>query len=61
MPCHWKGWATMAAIIIPTVVLILSAKVVLDKLGYDRAADLSFIAFFLPGWVFLLSIAKRHS
>ncbi|MEG3143379.1 hypothetical protein U1839_01820 [Sphingomonas sp. RT2P30] len=61
MPCHWKGWATMAIIIFPTVALILIAQSVLGGLGYGRSADLSFFVFFLPAWVSLSAIAKRHS
>ena len=61
MPCHWKGWATMAVIILPTVALILTAQSVLNRLGYNRAADLSFFVFFIPAWVSLLAVTKRHS
>jgi hypothetical protein len=61
MPCHWKGWATIAVIIFPTVALILIAQSMLSGLGYYRAADLSFFVFFIPAWVALFAIAKRHS
>ena len=61
MPCHWKGWAAMAVIIFPAVALMLITQSVLSGLGYSRAADLSFFVFFIPAWVSLLAIAKRHS
>lgn len=51
----------MALIIFPTVSLILIARSVLGRLGYGGAADLSFFVFFLPAWVALSAIAKRHS
>lgn len=61
MPFHWKGWAIMAVIVVPVFVLTMIAQSVLGGLGYDRAADLSFFILFIPAWVSLLVIAKRHS
>jgi prolipoprotein diacylglyceryltransferase len=61
MPCHWKGVAVMMAIIFATVSAIVLAQKAMDGLGYANADWLPFIAFFFPGWLLLLRVARRHS
>jgi len=61
MPCHWKGWAVMAAIILPTVCGAMLGEWALDALGYKSAHDLPFLIFFVAAWLSLMAIAKRHS
>ncbi|WP_230769320.1 hypothetical protein [Sphingomonas sp. Leaf4] len=61
VPCHWKGFAVMAAIIIPTVTAILLEQMTLNRLGYPNADLLAFAIFFVPALFSLLVIAKRHS
>ena len=60
-PCHWKGFAIMAAVIVPTVAAILLGQKALDGLGYRSADELPFPIFFIPALVFLLGVTKRHS
>lgn len=61
MPCHWKGFAVMAVTIFPTVAAIVLTQRLLSSLGYGRAEWLAFVIFFVPAWLFLLGVAKRHS
>ncbi len=61
MPCHWKGFAVMAAIILPTVAAIILAQLLLNRLGYADAEWLPIVIFFPPAQLSLLVIAKRHS
>ncbi|MFS0735722.1 hypothetical protein ABC347_01615 [Sphingomonas sp. 1P06PA] len=60
IPCHWKGFAMMAAIIFPTVVAIIVGQMVLGSLGYGDVDWLP-LAIFIPALLILLRIAKRHS
>ena len=60
MPCHWKGWAAMMAIMAPTALAILLAEHVAKAHGYKHD-DWLVIPIFLAGWFSLLSITKRHS
>lgn len=60
-PCHWKGFAVMAAIIFPTVSAIILVQMLLDRLGYGHAEWLAFVIFFIPALLFLFGVAKRHS
>jgi hypothetical protein len=61
MPCHWKGFGVMAAVILPTVLAIFLGQTVLNGLGYRSANWLPFPNFFIPALFFLLRIAKHHS
>jgi hypothetical protein len=61
VPCHWKGFAVLAAIIIPTAAAILVTQSALDRIGYSSADLLVFATFFVPALFSLLVIAKRHS
>jgi hypothetical protein len=61
IPCHWKGFAVMAAVIFPTVLAILAGQAALDAVGYASADWLPFPVFFIPALLFLLGVAKRHS
>lgn len=60
MPCHWKGWVAMVAVIMPTVATILLVEYVANTLGYKNVDWLA-ILIFLIGWLSMLVIAKRHS
>ena len=61
MPCHWKGWAILLAFIIPAALVILFAQSMLDAAGYGNADPIAFAVIFLPVWLSLLHITKRHS
>jgi hypothetical protein len=61
IPCHWKGLAVMAGVIIPTVAANLLGQMALVRLGYADAELLPFVVFFIPALLFLLGVAKRHS
>jgi hypothetical protein len=61
IPCHWNGFAVMAAVIFPTVLAILAGQAALDAVGYASADWLPFPVFFIPALLFLLGVAKRHS
>ena len=61
IPCHWKGFAVMAAIILPTLAAITLAHTALDALGFSGADGLPFPIFLISAVLFLLGIAKRHS
>jgi hypothetical protein len=61
MPCHWKGFGVLAAVILPTVAAILVSQAVLDRLGYRTVDWLPFPIFFTTALLFLLGMAKRHS
>ena len=60
MPCHWKGLAAMAGVIIPAVAVILLGQMALDAFNYSEAAWLPLLII-LPVLFSLLAIAKRHS
>jgi len=61
MPCHWKGVAVMAAVMLPAVVAIILGQMALDELGYGSVDWLPFPVFFIPALLYLLGVAKRHS
>ena len=61
MPCHWKGVAVMAGVILPTVAAIILGQAALDRLDYGSADWLPFPIFFILAFLLLLGIAKRHS
>lgn len=61
IPCHWKGFAVMGGVILPTLCAMLLGKLALDSLGYGSLDWLAFPAFFIPALIFLLVVAKRHS
>lgn len=61
VPCHWKGFAVMAAVILPTLTAIFVGQMVLDVLGYRSADWLPLPVFLIPALLLLLGIAKRHS
>jgi len=60
MPCHWKGWAAMAAVMAPTLAAIFLARHMAFALGYENDGWLV-LPIFLSGWLSMLFIAKRHS
>jgi len=37
MPCHWKGWAILFAIALPTVIAIIVTQKALVALGHSEA------------------------
>ena len=61
IPCHWKGFAVMGAVILPTLRAMFLGQLALDRLGYSSVRLLAFPAFFFPALIFLLGVAKRHS
>lgn len=61
MPCHWKGWAVIAAFVVPTILAITLAESALDWLGYTGADWLPFLLFFPPMFFLLDRVSKRHS
>jgi hypothetical protein len=61
IPSHWKGFAVMAAIILPTIAAIMLAQMLLINLGYKNAEWLPFVIFLIPAVLLLLGVAKRHS
>ena len=60
MPCHWKGWAVMAAVIAPTLLVFFLSQYAANTLGY-AIADWLALPIILAGWLAMLMIAKRHS
>ena len=60
VPCHWKGWAAMTAIIAPTIAAIFLARYVTNAFGY-KDGDWLMVAIFLAGWLSMMIVAKRHS
>ena len=61
MPCHWKGWAVMAAVVVPAVSLSMLSEWALRSSGYRVAADFVFLIIFGLGYISLWTITKRHS
>lgn len=61
MPCHWKGFAVMAGVILPTLGAMFFGQLALDRLGYGSVDWLAFPLFFIPALFFLLGVAKGHS
>ena len=61
IPCHWKGFAVMGAVILPTLCATFVGQWALDRFGYGSVDWLAFPTFFIPALVLLLGIAKRHS
>ena len=61
MPSHWKGWAIVAAFALSTIVGSLLGQSILNRLGHLEAGWVPFVALFIPAFVSLLAIAKRHS
>lgn len=61
MPCHWKGWAIMAAIGIPTTLAVLLAESTFDALGYANADWIPAPIIILPAFIWLMRIADRPS
>jgi len=60
MPCHWKGWAAMMAVIVATLAAIFLARHVANALGYKND-DWLVIPIFLAGLLSMMRITKRHS
>ncbi len=60
MPCHWKGWAAMAALIAVTFCLLFLGGALLKTLGIRGADDLPFLIIF-PAVVVGQIVARRHS
>jgi hypothetical protein len=61
VPCHRKGFAVMAAVILPTLAAIFVGQTVLAQLDYHSADWLPVLIFFIPALPFLLMVAMRHS
>ncbi|AXB80022.1 hypothetical protein [Novosphingobium sp. P6W] len=61
IPCHWKGFAVMGAVLVPSLGAMFLGQLALDRLGYASADWLAFPTFFIPALFFLLGVAKRHS
>jgi hypothetical protein len=61
IPCHWKGFAVIGAVILLTLGAMLLGQLALDRLGCGSVDWLAFPAFFIPALIFLLGVAKRHS
>ena len=61
VPCHWKGFAAIAAVIFPTLAAIILGQLILAGLGYGDADGLVIAVFLIPALVIMLGIAKRHS
>lgn len=61
IPCHWKGWAVIIAFVLPVGLGSSLGASVLDRFGFPEADWLPFLLLFLPAWLLLLMIAKRHS
>jgi hypothetical protein len=61
VPCHWKGFAIMFAVILPTLAAIFTGEAVLGHFRYGAADWLPFLVFFPPAWLVMVGIAKRHS
>jgi len=60
MPCHWKGWAAMMAVIAPTLAAFFLVQYAANALGYKHD-DWLVIPILLAGWLSMMKIAKRHS
>lgn len=50
----------MAAVIIPSVIAIMLGEKALAALGYRDLDWLAFLAFWVPAFVSLTAIARRH-
>jgi len=61
VPCHWKGFAVIAAFTFPTVIGVLLGQWALDLTGHSNVNWLPFPLFFVPALFSLLAIAKCHS
>lgn len=61
IPRHWKGFAVMGAIILPTLCAMFLGQLALDRLGYGSLDWLAFPAFFIPALISLIVVAERHS
>ncbi|WP_277970257.1 hypothetical protein [Sphingomonas echinoides] len=61
MPCHWKGFAVMGAIILPTIGAIILAQTLLNNFGYGNAEWLPFVMFLTPALLRLLGVSKGDS
>ncbi|MBB4155290.1 hypothetical protein GGQ80_003210 [Sphingomonas jinjuensis] len=61
IPCHWKGWAVIAAAVCFVDLGSSLGQSTLDHFGYPEADWVPFLLLFFPAWIALLVIAKRHS
>jgi len=61
IPCHWKGWAVIVACVLPVGLGSDLGVSALDHFGYPEADWVPFLLLFLPAWISLFVIAKRHS
>jgi hypothetical protein len=61
MPCHWKGFAAMFVIMIPTAIAILAGILALKYFDFRNAAWIPFPIFGIPAAAALRAIAKRTS
>jgi hypothetical protein len=60
MPCHWKGWALIAAFVVGTLVSCRGLDLALSVIGHP---DWAFVADlpFIPALILLWLSAERHS
>ncbi len=61
IPIHWKGFAAMALVLIPTSAVIMVGQAILRRLGYGNYDVMLFMAVLAAGLTILFPIAKRHS
>jgi hypothetical protein len=60
MPCHWKGVAVMAVVIVPTITCVFLGQWIIGAIGVQDAEQWPFVLIF-PGVITGLIIANRHS
>ena len=61
IPCHRKGWAVLFAFALFTFCGIGFGEWAIDALGRPDADWLPWLIFFVPSWLAVMAIAKRHS
>lgn len=59
-PCHWKGLAVMAAIVLPTIAAVFVGQWLLSAIGVQHPDDWPFLLIF-PAVIAGLIVAERHS
>jgi hypothetical protein len=60
MPCHWKGWALIAAFVVVVGGVIAVLNWVVAALGHPDWSWVEFAPAAL-GWLWLLAITERHT
>jgi len=61
VPCHWKGFAVLAACVFVILFGGFAGQSAFDAFGYRDLDWLPFPIFFFPLWIAVMTIAKRHS